>query len=391
MRGAKQRSNLKDVKEIATSALLEPPRNDIKRYDKLVIMQNNNIYRIIDANINRASEALRVLEDWARFVKNSIAISEKLKNIRHNINNLISLHPNLILNRDSEYDTGKSIENKSTRSSAKDIIRANCKRTEEALRVLCEYGQLLNIDIKAFEQNRYDIYSLEKELIRNEKLLRLQNASLYFVAGRDIPAGRLNNANFLSIVEKSIEGGIDIIQLREKNTPEKDIIDLGKEIKKLINKTDVVFIVNDRIDIALACEADGVHLGQDDLPVNEARTITPDGFIIGLSTHSPEQGKIALNTNADYFGIGPVFPTPTKPDYKAAGLEYVTWAATNIKDLPWFAIGGISEENIDKITKAGAKKIAVVRAIMTAKDPLKITQLLKEKITGNIKEYAKSR
>ena len=307
-------------------------------------MLNNDIHRIIDANINRASEAFRVLEDWVRFAKNNNIISEKLKRIRHNINNIISAHPSLILSRESINDTGRIIENNSKRGSVKDIIRANCKRAEEALRVLCEYGQLLNIDIKTLENDRYEIYTLEKELIKNEKLLRLQNASLYLIAGRDCASGYLNKIDFLSIIEKSIEGGIDIIQLREKNESERNILHLAKEIKKLINKTDVLFIVNDRVDLALACEADGVHLGQDDLPINEARKITPCGFIIGLSTHSIEQGVETLRATslqADYLGVGPVFPTPTKPDYKPAGLEYEGWADKNLKEIPWFAIGGI--------------------------------------------------
>lgn len=345
-------------------------------------MLRNDIYRIIDANINRASEALRVLEDWSRLAKNSIVIPEKLKNIRHNINNSFSSFTNLILSRESENDIGRTIENNSKRTSIRDIITANSKRAEEAMRVLAEYGQVLDVNIKQIEQNRYEIYTIEKELIKNEKLIRLQNAKLYLIASRrDVPAERLYNDNkFLSIIEKSIAGGVDIIQLREKNGSEKEIISLAKEIKKLTDKTDVLFIVNDRVDIALACEADGVHLGQDDLPMTEARKITPEGFIIGLSTHSEEQGKNGLTSGADYLGVGPVFPTPTKPDYKAAGLEYVTWSCKNLNIIPWFAIGGIDITNIDKVIQSGASKIAVVRAIMEADNPKEIAQNLKGKL-----------
>ena len=345
-------------------------------------MLRNDIYRIIDANINRASEALRVLEDWARLANNNQSISEKLKKIRHNINNSFSLFTNLILSRESENDIGRNIENNSKRTTIKDIIKANCKRAEEAMRVLSEYGQLLNIDIKQIEQDRYEIYTTEKELIKTERLIRLHNAQLYLVAsGKGAPTGRLNKNALLSTIEKSIGGGIDIIQLREKNKSEKEIITLGKEIKNLVKNTEVLFIVNDRVDIALACEADGVHLGQDDLPVNEARKITPDGFIIGLSTHCIEQGKSGLTSGADYLGVGPVFPTPTKPDYKAAGLEYVTWVCKNLNTIPWFAIGGIDITNIDKVIQSGASKIAVVRAIMEADSPEEITTLLKRKLT----------
>ncbi|MBI3591430.1 MAG: thiamine phosphate synthase [Candidatus Melainabacteria bacterium] len=350
-------------------------------------MLRNELYRIIDANINRASEALRVLEDWVRLGKDNQIISEKLKKIRHEINNSFAGMHNLILSRESVHDVGRNIENNSKRNSIKDILHANCKRLEEALRVLAEYGQLLNIDTKRLEENRYEIYTIEKEVLKNEKILRLQNASLYLVTNR---AGFDSDKEFLKAIEESIKGGIDIIQLREKEEKESKILELAKEIKKLTNNTHVLFIINDRVDIALAADADGVHLGQNDMPVSEARKITPEGFIIGLSTHSIEQGQNALHSGADYLGVGPVFPTPTKPDYAPTGLEYVSWASQNIKDT-WFAIGGIDERNIDKVINAGAKKIAVVRAIMNASDPLKGTKQLKELLTKEKLNYEKVR
>ena len=320
------------------------------------------LHRIIDANINRASEALRVLEDWARFGKNNQDITKKLKLIRHEINKLVLLNPNLILSRESIHDVGKNTGIESKKRNIKDIIRANCKRLEESLRVLSEYGNVVGAycNTPLLENFRYEIYTIEKELVINEKLIRLQNANLYLVTGRDAPAGRLYNDNeFLSIIEKSVEGGIDIIQLREKKEKENKILELGKEIKKIINNTDVLFIINDRVDLALACNADGVHLGQDDMPVARAR------------------GAYGNTPVPDYLGVGPVFPTPTKPDYKPAGLEYVRWADENLKEIPWFAIGGIDETNIEKVINAGAGKIAVVREIMNADDPLKKTKSLK--------------
>jgi len=340
----------------------------------------NDLHRIIDANINRASEALRVIEEWARFSKDSIRISEKLKKIRHCINTSFLENNNLILSRESNLDIGKEIENTSKKNTIRGIIRANCKRAEEALRVLSEYGQLLNIsesDIKNLELNRYEIYTLEKELIIAEKNIRLEKSELYFVA---TPGKDQNDSDFLSTIQEAIEGGVDIVQLRAKDKSEKEIINLGKETKKLTTNTETLFIVNDRIDLALLCEADGVHLGQDDLSISEAREITPEGFIIGLSTHFPEQGNIGQNSGADYLGVGPVFATPTKPDYIPAGLEYVKYASKNIT-LPWFAIGGIDESNIDKVINAGAKRVAVVRAILNAKDVKQAVKTLKGRFT----------
>ncbi len=339
----------------------------------------NDLYRIIDANVNRASEAIRVLEDFSRFSKDSVTISKNLKNIRHYINNLFSNYIVLISNRESNLDIGKDIENSSKRNSFKDIIHANCKRAEEALRVLSEYGQLLELDsisLKKIEEYRYMTYSIEKELLINERLHRLSSACLYLVSNRN---DFKSDIDFLNVIEKSIEGGIDIIQLREKHESEKKILELGKEIRKMTNNTDVLFIINDRVDIALACDADGVHIGQDDFPISELRKITPPGFLIGLSTHSIEQGEKGNKSSADYLGVGPVFQTPTKPDYIPAGLEYVSWAKNNIS-LPWFAIGGIDESNIDKVISTGASKIAVVRAVMNSKDPTKSVKILKGKL-----------
>ena len=351
-------------------------------------MLRNDIYRIIDANINRASEALRVLEDWARYSKDDKQISEKLKKIRHSINDLSSKCSNFVMSRESGDDVGRSIENNSKRNSVRDVIRANCKRFEEALRVLSEYGQIINLDTKTIENNRYEIYTIEKELLKNEKLLQLYNARLYLVTNRD---GFKSDRDFLNVIEQSVSGGVDIIQLREKNANETKILNLAKEIKSIVSDTEVLFVINDRVDLALAADADGVHLGQDDLAVNEARKITPEGFIIGLSTHSMEQGKNGIISGADYLGVGPVFPTPTKPDYKVAGLEYVSWAKDNLKNIPWFAIGGIDEGNINKVTIAGAERVAVVRAIMNSKDPKVAAEKLKAKFVENKKEYAESK
>ena len=341
----------------------------------------NNIYRIIDANVNRLSEALRVLEDWARYIKDNQKITENLKNIRHETNNKFKEYPNLILSRDSEFDVGKEIENTSARKSIREVLKANFKRAEEATRVLSEYCHLINKEhISFFEKIRYELYSLEKEFLINERILRLKKSFLYLVTNRDSFS---SDTDFLKVIEKAINNGVDIIQLREKKESEKNILRLGKEIKKIICGTEVLFIVNDRIDTALALEADGVHLGQDDLSIFEARKIVPDGFIIGLSTHSEEQGKIGVNSGADYLGVGPVFPTPTKPDYKAAGLEYVTWASKNLNNIPWFAIGGIDETNIDKVIYAGANKIAVVRAIMHSNNPAQTVNNLKHMFCEN--------
>ena len=152
--------------------------------------------------------------------------------------------------------------------------------------------------------------------------------------------------------------------------PANKIIELGRKVKLLCAEYGATFIVNDRVDIAYVLEADGVHLGQDDMDVASAREILGHNAIVGVSTHAPEQAQKAVADGADYIGMGPVFTTPTKPGRQSVGLEYVKWVSENIQ-IPAFAIGGIDLDNVQDVVDCGAKKIAVVRAIINAENPEK--------------------
>lgn len=189
---------------------------------------------------------------------------------------------------------------------------------------------------------------------------RLSHARLYLVidaaaAGRIVPA--------------ALEGGVDIVQLREKSAPDAAVIEAGKRLRAVCDEHRALLIVNDRPDLALACGADGVHVGQDDMALDEARTLVGDDLIVGISTHSPTQVEIALDSTADYLGVGPVYSTPTKPGREPVGLELVRYAAAHASAKPWFAIGGIDQGNARAVAEAGATRIAVVRAIRDATDP----------------------
>ena len=156
-----------------------------------------------------------------------------------------------------------------------------------------------------------------------------------------------------------------------------------KKVKELCALYDALFIINDRVDIAHILGADGVHLGQEDIDINSARDLLGKDSIIGLSTHCPEQAQIAVESGADYIGVGPVFVTPTKPGRSAVGLEYVRWAYENITintNIPWFAIGGINLENLNQVLDAGASRIAVVRAIINAENPEVVSRSFLEAI-----------
>lgn len=190
---------------------------------------------------------------------------------------------------------------------------------------------------------------------------------------------RLKGRDLAYIAEEAVAGGADVIQLRDKESEARELVEAGRAIRKAVGKDKAVFIVNDRPDIALAVGADGVHLGQDDLPVAYARSILGKDKIIGLSTHSLEQASGAQNSGADYIGVGPVFSTPTKPGYKAVGLGLIE-KVKEMNGIPFVAIGGIDESNIDDVIAAGGLRVAVVRAVCGAEDVRSAAKRLKDKL-----------
>lgn len=318
--------------------------------------------RIIDANLNRAAEGLRVIEEIARFILSDTELSARLKTIRHELQKFFDVeYDNLLDSRDTLNDVGCNIINPDKKESLDSIFKANFKRVEEAFRVLNQYASL-------DDSYRYRIYTIEKEMRSKLKLdykkIFLNDKKLYLVTNSD---NFESDEIFLDKVALSIKSGVDIVQLREKNTTSKRFIYLAQRIRELTSHFGAAFIVNDRVDIAKISNADGVHLGQDDIPVSYAREILGDNAIIGVSTHCPEHAKKAITDGADYIGVGPVFKTPTKPSKDPVGLEYVKWAADNV-NIPFFAIGSIDTDNIKEVVQAGAKRVAVIRAIMYADD-----------------------
>lgn len=318
--------------------------------------------RIIDANLNRATEGLRVIEEIARFILSDTELSARLKTIRHELQKFFDVeYDNLLDSRDTLNDVGCNIINPDKKESLDSIFKANFKRVEEAFRVLNQYASL-------DDSYRYRIYTIEKEMRSKLKLdykkIFLHDKKLYLVTNSD---NFESDEIFLDKVALSIKSGVDIVQLREKNTTSKRFIYLAQRIRELASHFGAAFIVNDRVDIAKISNADGVHLGQDDIPVSYAREILGDNAIIGVSTHCPEHAKKAITDGADYIGVGPVFKTPTKPSKDPVGLEYVKWAADNV-NIPFFAIGSIDTANIKEVVQAGAKRVAVIRAIMYADD-----------------------
>jgi thiamine-phosphate pyrophosphorylase len=192
----------------------------------------------------------------------------------------------------------------------------------------------------------------------------LQAARLYLVTPAAPPAGPL--AEFLPRV---LEAGVDIVQLREKHMEARALLQAAEVVRSRTAEFGALFVVNDRVDVAIAAGADGVHLGQGDLPVAEARRQAGPGMLIGLSTHTPDEVSSAVAEGADYIGVGPVHATPTKPGRPAVGTGLVSYAAGAVPGLPFFAIGGIDAATLPAVLAAGATRVCVLRALAEATDP----------------------
>ncbi|MGL5034962.1 MAG: thiamine phosphate synthase [Microcystaceae cyanobacterium] len=333
--------------------------------------QPRAIARILDANLDRSREGLRIIEEWCRFAQEEAVLADRCKQMRQE---LARWHdPSFRLARDTVGDVGTALSHpqEETRQNIQQLLLANFGRVQEALRVLEEYGKLINPEMGiAVKQMRYQVYSLESDLLSYQRLAKLKSASLYLVTSPQ--------SNILEVVESALKGGLTLVQYRDKDTEDYLRFPLAQKLCKLCHQYDALFIINDRLDLALAVNADGLHLGQQDLPIQVARQLLGPQILIGRSTTNPTEMARAIAEGADYIGVGPVYATPTKIDKKATGLDYVNYAQENAT-LPWFAIGGIDQDNITDVIKAGASQIAVVRAIMQAENPEKATQLLLQK------------
>lgn len=351
------------------------PRNQAAMNNHSNHPQSLSILRILDANLDRAREGLRIIEEWCRFGLENRDLAEKCKQMRQEI---AQWHTSdLRMARDTPNDPGTLLSHpqEETRRSIDTLLQANLCRVQEALRVIEEYSKLYNPKMGvAFKQIRYHSYTLESDLLQCYRHQKLKNASLYLVTS---PQEKL-----LEIVERALQGGLSLVQYREKTADDIIRLKIAQKLCKLCHQYDALFIMNDRVDLALAVNADGVHLGQQDIPIQLARQMLGPNRIIGRSTTNPQEMEKAIAEGADYIGVGPVYATPTKAGKKPAGLDYVNYASQH-SPIPWFAIGGIDTINLSEAIASGAKQVAVVRAIMQANNPTQITQEFLEKLTVN--------
>lgn len=331
-------------------------------------------FRILDANLHRATEGLRVLMDVARFACDDKDVSERLKMLRHRLFGAIEQIPGYYSKardaRESEKDVGReaAVGAKGFRKDICDIYRANLHRSQEALRVLEETGKLFSPQLGAeLESLRFILYQVDKEFQPKVEKLRasgLMDFELYLVTGRTLSLNR----DFLDVVEAAILGGVGAVQLREKHWSKREILAVAKDLRALTRERNVTFFLNDHLDVALACEADGCHLGQDDFPVEEARRIVGPDFVLGLSTHNLEQALEAESLGPTYINVGPIFHTNTKETgCNPVGPELITKVKQSVQ-IPQTCMGGINSANVHQVISAGAERVAVVSAIVAAVD-----------------------
>ena len=335
---------------------------------------------MIDANLNRSSEGLRVLEDVARFLLNDAELSQRLRTLRHDLaRETKSLSVGLLSQRDSEHDVGHpclippgerelNIKTTSLRGLL-DLVTANAKRVEESLRVVEELAKLPEIssvlNSATFEQARFTLYTLERDLIsrisRRDKIEGMPG--LYVILDRQFLVGR----GELDIARQIIEGGARVIQLRDKQSKKGELLLVAQKLRELCSQAGVLFIINDYLDLAIAVDADGLHIGQGDLPLPVVRRELPIDKIVGCSVTTLSQATKAQNEGADYIAVGSIFPTTTKKEATVVGVDILK-ELKRMVSTPLVAIGGINQNNVDEVVAAGADAVAVISAVLGEKD-----------------------
>ena len=377
-------------------------------------MPEREIYRIVDVNANRAREGLRAVEEVARFILDEPQFTARLKGMRHNITEVLKSFPiqELLSARNSQGDVGRELHQpgEDRRDNYQEIVRANMVRSQEALRALEEFSKVINSRIsERFKRLRFQLYLLEKEVgerltveskgqaapspfplpsgertkagpalgagVRGKgKFLDnqiLRGWKLYVILDKEL----IGNQDPVEIVKAVAAGGGTAIQWRDKKGSAREAVKVVSQLKEDNSLKNMYIIINDRVDLTLAAGADGVHLGQDDLPLFWARKLLGEKFI-GISTHSEEEARQAEREGADYISLGPIFPTQTKKDTgPPLGVKKIE-KVKKTRGIPLIAIGGINETNIEEVIAAGADVVAVSSAVLKAKDVAAATREL---------------
>ncbi len=307
-------------------------------------------------NLNRLNEALKFIEDVIRFSLENKVLLIRIRKIRNEflkIKKDISL-ADIINSRQSSHDLGRAAKfDIQTKKTSEDLIIANLTRAKESARIIEEILKSINLKISnRMKEIRFQLYDLEKYIIGCLK--KIFNPRINAVIDEKyLPAYRIKN--MMDVLENN---GVTMIQLRIKTLSDRKFYNYAVRIKKFLKKKEIKFIINNRLDIARASGADGVHLGQDDMPARMARRILGENYIIGVSAHNIDEANKAEKEGADYIGVGSIFRTKTKSDAHICGLSVLKSICKKIT-IPVVGIGGITNRNYRDVFRAGAAGIAV--------------------------------
>lgn len=356
---------------------LQPHDESLPFSSRTCIVCKQMMFRLVDANVNRAREALRVLEDIARFIHNDRSSASQLKTMRHALSEAFQpLAKELIRSRDVVGDTQREDRRARPQRNVAGLLAANFKRAQEALRSLEEAATVIRPSLhRRMMKLRFQVYQLERILARRQQLLGpLEHASLYVIIDPD-----LCRSSPAAVCRGVLRGGADIIQLRAPSISDRKLLRLAQELREVTAES--IFIINDRPQIALSSRADGVHLGRTDIPLPRAREMLGDYAILGATTHNAAEARAAQRLGADYLSYGPVFRTPTKPTLRPVGFSYLS--EIKATGLPFFPIGGIDHQNIGELTGRGITRAVVCSAIIGARDPEAAARRIKRKLVSS--------
>lgn len=331
--------------------------------------------RIVDACLNRAREALRTMEDVARFRLGDRELCAGIKTARHDLAAAAGRVPGgatlLVSHRDTPGDVGveTKTDSEGRRADLREVAIAAGKRVGEALRSLEEVAKTLEGTCSLwseFERLRYRVYDLEKRLVLAMATGRGTQWKLCVLVTES-----MCRRPWREVVAAAIAGGADCLQIREPEEADVALLQRATEVRRLLDAgrgQRPALIVNNRIDVAMLAGADGVHLGTGDLPIDAARRLCGDRLLIGASTHDLAEARTAIDSGADYCGVGAMFTTSTKPR-AVSGVEYLGQYIREFGHVPHLAIGGITPQNVGPLRAAGARGVAVSSAVCAAEDP----------------------
>jgi thiamine-phosphate pyrophosphorylase len=327
------------------------------------VEERAKVLRILDANRNRALEALRVVEEHARFALGSRDLAARAKDARHRVHLALPGSAELALHRDPAGDplapaNAPAGGPRAGRGSTEDVALANLGRAKEALRALEEYAKpVFPAAAPELEKARYEVYALEKDLVQRGRVLS-RLAPLYVLL--EEKAGR---PPLLAMARAALEGGARLFQYRDKQRGDLARFENARELARLVHGEGGILIINDHVHVAAASGADGAHVGQEDLPADAARAALPAGAIVGSSAHDKSELARSLGQGVDYMGVGTVFPSPTKPELGSKGLGILR-ELVPLSTVPVYAIGGITAANAASAIAAGAHGVAVSSAVL---------------------------